>query len=153
MIMDEFLKVLDENLQYIRHEIIGGTIYLYVISIQEELDCPYCGKPSLRVHSKYTRSFQDLPLQDKKVIIVINNKKMFCDNPKCEKTTFAETFEFLPPKGKKSKRLLDKITNISLTVSSITASSLLRDGIADVGKSTICNMLKKTKSQLYGKRK
>ena len=151
--MDEFIIDLDKNLKYSNHEIIDGTIYLHVFSIRKELNCPYCGEPSSRVHSRYTRSFQDLPIQDKKLIVVINNKKMFCDNRKCEKTTFAETFEFLPPKGKKSKRLLDKITDISLTVSSVTACSLLRDGIADVGKSTICNMLKKTKSQLYGRKK
>jgi len=151
--MDEFINGLDANLRYLRHDILSDTIYLYVFSIRKRLTCPYCGKTSSRVHSKYMRSFQDLPIQDKKLIVVINNKKMFCDNPKCKKTTFAETFEFLPSKGKKSKRLLDKITDISLNVSSVTASSLLRDGIADVGKSTICNMLKKTKSQLYGKKR
>jgi len=150
--MDEFIKGLDASLEYSKHEVIGRTIYLYVYSTREKLVCPYCGKSSSRVHSKYDRSFQDLPLQDKKLVVVINNKKMFCDNAKCKKRTFAETFEFLPRKGKKSKRLLEKITDISLNVSSITASSLLRDGIADVGKSTICNMLKKTKSQLYGKK-
>ena len=151
--MDEFIIDLDKNLKYLKHEVIGGTIYLHVFSIWKELKCPYCGEASSRVHSRYTRSFQDLPIQEKKLIVVINNKKMFCDNPKCGKTTFAEAFEFLPPKGKKSKRLLDKITDISLNVSSVMASSLLRDGIADVGKSTICNMLKKTKFQLYGEKK
>ena len=151
--MDEFIAGLDKNIKYLKHETIGGTIHLHVFSIRKELNCPYCGETSSRVHSRYTRSFQDLPMQDKKLIVVINNRKMFCDNPKCGKTTFAETFEFLRPKGKKSKRLLDKIMDISLNVSSVTASSLLRNGIADVGKSTICNMLKKTKLQLYEKKK
>lgn len=68
---------------------------------------------------------------------------MFCVNPDCPHTTFAKTFAFLPPKGKKSQRLQDKIVNMSLHVSSLTASELLKNGIADVGKSTICNLLKK----------
>jgi len=143
--MDEIIKGLDACLEYLMHEEIDGTIFLHVYSIRKEPVCPYCGEPSSRVHSRYTRSFQDLPIQDKKVVVVIDNRKMFCDNPKCKKRTFAETYGFLQPKGKKTKRLLEKITDISLNVSSITASSLLRDGIADVGKSTICNMLKKTK--------
>jgi transposase len=151
--MDEFIKSLDKDLEYLEHELIGGTIYLHVYSIRKKVVCPYCGKSSSRVHSRYTRSFQDLPIQDKKLVVVINNRKMFCDNPKCERTTFAETYGFLLPKGKKSRRLLDKITDISLNVSSVTASSLLRGGIADVGKSTICNILKKTKSRLYGKKR
>ena len=151
--MDEFIKGLDADLRCLRHEVIEDTIYMYVFSIREKPACPYCGKSSSRVHSKYERSLQDLPIQDKKLVVVINNRKMFCDNPKCKKTTFAQTYEFLSPKGKKSKRLLNRITDISLNVSSITASSLLRDGIADVGKSTICNMLKKTKSLMYEKKR
>ena len=141
--MDEFIKLLDENLDYLKHRMIGDTIYIYVASNRKELICPYCGKPSSKVHSTYERSFQDLPIQGKKVIVIINNRKMFCKNQECSYTTFAETFEFLPHKAKKSKRLTDEIINLSLNISSITASGLLRDGIADVGKSTICNLLKK----------
>jgi hypothetical protein len=104
------------------------------------------------VHSRYKRSFQDLPVQDKKLIVEIDNRKLFCDNPDCKNVTFAETFSFLPAKGKKSKRLLDKIIDVSLTVSSVTASALLRDGVVDIGKSTICNMLKKKSFQIYKKK-
>ena len=32
---------------------------------------------------------------------------MFCVNPDCPHTTFVETFAFLPPKGKKSRRVID----------------------------------------------
>ena len=114
--MEKFIKGLDKNLRYERDEIVGDTYYLYTASTKKKTECPYCGQSSSRVHSTYIRSFQDLPIQDKKVIIVIKNRKMFCDNPKCHKTTFAETFSFLPPKGKKSKRLIEKIIDISLNV-------------------------------------
>ena len=150
--MDELIKRLDENLQYVSHEIVDDTLFLKVVSTRNELACPKCGHYSMRTHSRYIRSFQDLPIQDKKVVVVIDNRKMFCDNPECKNTTFAETFSFLPPKGKKSKRLLDKIMEVSLSVSSLTATAILRNGVADVGKSTICNMLKKTRSQIYGKK-
>ena len=141
--MKEFIKLLDKHLDYIQHEIVGDTIYIYVRSNQKELVCPYCGMPSVRKHIVYKHSFQDLPIMGKKTKIVLENRKMFCVNPDCPHTTFAETFSFLPPKGKKSRRLQDKIVDISLNVSSLTAAELLKDGIADVGKSTICNLLKK----------
>ena len=150
--MDELIKGLDECLKYVKHEIIGDTLYLYAVSAREIAACPYCGQPSSRVHSTYSRSLQDLPIQDKKVILVLTNKKLFCGNPDCKNTTFAETFAFLPRKGKKSKRLLNKILEVSLRVSSVSAAALLRNGVVDVGKSTICTMLKKTKSQLYGRK-
>jgi transposase len=141
--MDEFIKLLDRNLEYVSHEIIDDTIYIKVISIREEVVCPFCGQPSSKIHSYYDRSFQDLPIQNKKVMVILSNRKMFCYNPDCKNTTFAETFEFLPAKAKKTKRLEDEIINLSMNVSSITASSILSTRVAKVGKSTICNLLKK----------
>ncbi len=138
--MDEFIKLLDENLNYVSHEIVGDTIFIHVISNREKVICPYCGKPALKAHSHYERRFQDMPMQGKKVQIVLHNRKMFCDNPKCNYVTFAERFIFLPANAKKTQRLKDEIINISINVSSITAANLLRSHIADVGKSTICKL-------------
>lgn len=141
--MDEFIKLLDEHLDYLEHEIIDDRVIIYVASNRKEAVCPYCGYKSTKVHSTYERSFQDLPVMGRKSRIVINNRKLFCLNPDCGHTTFAETFDCLPPKGKKTKRLLEKIVDVSLGVSSVNAADILKDGIADVGKSTICSLLKK----------
>lgn len=141
--MDEFIKLLDTNLDYIYHEIIGDTIVIHVASNKKEVICPYCGCTSSKKHSVYKRSFQDLPVMGMKSRIILSNRKMFCTNPECSHTTFAETFSFIKPKAKKSNRLLDKIIDVSLNVSSLNAADILKNGIADVGKSTICNLLKK----------
>lgn len=141
--MDEFIKMLDEHLDYVSHEIVGDSIMIHVISNRREVICPYCNAPSGKAHSTYGRSFQDLPVMGMKTQIIIDNRKMFCLNPDCSHTTFAETFDFLQPKGKKTERLLDKIADISLNTSSVAAADILRDGIVDVGKSTVCNLLKK----------
>lgn len=141
--MDEFIKLLDPGLDYVGHELLDDTIIIRVISNRKELPCPYCGCSSSKKHSVYERSFQDLPVMGKKSRIMLENRKMFCLNPECNHTTFAETFDFIKPKAKKSNRLLDTIIDISLNVSSLSAADILRNGIADVGKSTICNLLKK----------
>jgi transposase len=141
--MDEFIKLLDESLNYVSHEIVGDTIFIHVVSNRQKVICPYCGKPSVKAHSYYKRRFQDMPMQGKKVQIILHNRKMFCDNPECKYATFAERFIFLPANAKKTQRLKDEIINISMNVSSITAAGLLRNHIADVGKSTICKLLKK----------
>ena len=141
--MDELMKLLDKNLQYISHEIIDNTIFINVVSNREDVMCPFCGITSSKTHSHYKRSFQDLPIQGKKVRVILNNRKMFCSNADCNHITFAEKFSFLTFKGKKTKRLEDEIINISMNVSSLTATYLLRNSVADVGKSTICNLLKK----------
>jgi transposase len=122
---------------------LTDTIFIRVQSIRKQVICPFCGQPSSKTHSRYDKSFQDLPMQNKKVIIILSNRKMFCLNPDCNHTTFAETFDFLPAKAKKTKRLEDKIINIAMNVSSLTASAILKTNVAKVGKSTICNLLKK----------
>ena len=152
--MTDIIRMLDENLTYLEHRIIGDYIIVMVESNREEISCPHCGKPSSRVHSTYERSFQDLPIQGKKVYINIVNRKYFCDNRDCLNTTFAESFDCLKPKAKKSERLIDEIMKVSVEVSSVSASRMLKDGVADVSKSTICDMLKKNNRSVgQGKRR
>ena len=141
--MNELVKELCEDFEYIRHETDGDLIYIYVESNREVGECPYCGTKSGRRHSHYERRFRDLPMQGKKVEIVLNNIKYFCPNPDCGHKTFAEVFGCLPFKGKRSRRLTEAIIDLSLNVSSITAAATLGKGTADVGKSTICNLLKR----------
>lgn len=135
--------MLDNNLKLNNYEIIDDTIYMHVESTKEIMHCPSCGAMSTRVHSHYERSFQDLPIQGKKVVVILNNRKMFCNNPECERTTFAETFTFLGHKSKKTHRLEDEILNVSNNMSSIAAQRVLRSDVANVSKSTICLLLKK----------
>jgi transposase len=141
--MQELVELLCRDFEYVTHQICGDTLYINVKSRRTEAKCPYCGMISRRVHSRYERRFGDLPMQGKKVDIVLDNRKYFCKNPECTKKTFAESFECLPFKGKRSRRLTEAIIELSLNVSSVRASSILKKGTADVGKSTICNLLKK----------
>lgn len=144
--MNEFIKLLDKNLEFVSYEIIDDTIYINTVSNRSEAICPFCGEVSTKVHSHYPKSFQDLPIQGKKVLIILNNRKMFCNNPMCSNKTFAEKFDFISPKGKKTNRLENEIISLSLNLSSVTASKYLKRSIVNVGKSTICNLLKKERS-------
>lgn len=75
--MEELIKILDDSLKYLRHEIDEHVIYIYVTSERDKVKCPFCGKETSKVHSRYKRTFQDLQIQGKKVIIVLFNRKMF----------------------------------------------------------------------------
>ncbi len=141
--MNNIIKFLDNNLEYLVHEMVEDTIYITVVSNRTLVECPDCSKESKKLHSYYMRSFQDLPIQDKKVIIIIKNRKFICENRECSKTTFSESFNCVEFKSKKSKRLIKYIVDLSMRVSSIDASNILRKNVVNVGKSTIYNILKK----------
>lgn len=144
--MDEFIKLLDKSLDYVSHEIIDDICYITVTSNRVEAKCPFCGIKSSKAHSTYDKSFQDLPIQGKKVKVILSNRKMFCLNLDCRHKTFAERFEFLPNKAKKTKRLEDEIVRLSLNCSSVATSEILKKNVVEVSKSTICNLLKKRRT-------
>jgi len=141
--MDEIIKLLDHHLDYVNHEIIENTMYISVESNREKVRCPHCNNLSTKIHSRYNKSFQDLPIQGMKVVIVLINRKYFCKNIKCDYTTFAETFDFIGKKSKKTKRLEKEIINLATNVSSVAASKFLSKNVVNIGKSTICELLKK----------
>ena len=141
--MEELIRLLDEQLQYDGHEINGNEIDIRVSSKNTEAVCPYCGALSKKVHSHANRTIRDLPIQGKKVKLVLEVNKYFCKNPDCSRKTFAERFKFFEPNATRTNRLQEEILRVALTQSSVAASKYLRASVTDVGKSTICSMLKK----------
>ena len=85
-----------------------------------------------------------MPIQGMKVEVVIRNRKFYCQNAECGHKTFAESYESLPRMARRSRRLTQAIVHTAINTSSITASKMLGEGTADIGKSTICRLLKKS---------
>jgi len=141
--MEELIRLLDNDLQYEGYDIQGDDLFLHISSSRKEANCPYCKQPSGQVHSRKRRTLKDLPIQGKKVKLLLDQRKFFCINDACRKTTFAERFGFYAPKATKTNRLQEEILRVAMTQSSLAASRYLRKSVADVGKSTICNLLKK----------
>jgi transposase len=73
--MDEIVKLLDENLDYVSHEIREDVMYITVKPNKAEVACPFCGVASSKVHSAYQRTIQDLPIQGKKNSILAHCEK------------------------------------------------------------------------------
>lgn len=142
--MINFIKALDQSLEYEKHEVCDDMIFIYVHSMLKSARCPYCGFWSQRCHSRYKREFQDVPfIKGKSTIIILNNRKMFCDNPDCKQITFAETGSFIERKSKKTARLIQEILDVSKNKSLFEAEKNLRGKHIKVGKSTIHEILKK----------
>lgn len=141
--MKDLITELDKNFEYVNHELAGGYLLLRVRSNRETVVCPYCHTPSKRVHSIRDRVLQDLPTMEHKTQIILEQRKMFCDSPDCGHKTFSERFDCIRPYARKSKRLCDKIIDISLGLSTVEAARTLNNGICDIGRETISNLQKK----------
>ncbi len=106
-------------------------MYIKVTSSRKIFIYLHCKTESKRIHSNYIKTFQNLPIQDKKVIIILDNRKFFCKNNECSKKIFA-CIDF---KSKKSKRLIEYIINISMKLSIIDTSKVLEKSGVRVSKS------------------
>ena len=141
--MDEFIKLLDPAYELIQYRIKENKVIFHIASIITELECPFCGRKTSKVHSTYQREIQDLPMQGKKVILLVDTRKMRCMNPDCSHKTFSEKHPFVTAKSKKTNRLIQNILYTSSQLSSLNASKLLKSENITVCKSSICDLLKK----------
>lgn len=148
--MKEMIKMLDKKLRYEKHKINSEEIRIWVKSRQKVLTCPWCGRKSKKVHSTYSRTIQDMPISGKKVYIEITSRKMFCSSADCRRKTFAEQYDFVGAKGKKSLRLEKEIINIARNSSSTEAARMLNRSTVKISSGTVRNLLKKMESPKSG---
>ncbi|MDE5587511.1 MAG: transposase family protein [Acetatifactor sp.] len=70
--MDALIQLLDKNYELYDCRIRDSDIIMEIVSKINRFFCPYCGHPSDRVHSRYQREVQDLPIQGKRVILRVS---------------------------------------------------------------------------------
>ena len=145
MELDELIKELDSKLVVTKKEIKDNIMYIYCETKKQSTKCKYCGEESENVHSVYTRTISDLPIQKYKVKLVITVKKYFCNNPKCNHTTFAEALDFVEKNALRTKRLDEYIKEVGLKNSSIEARNQITNSHVEISSNTILRILKKTK--------
>lgn len=68
--------------------------------------CPDCRAPSGRVHSRYGRRLADAPCGGRGVVIELSVRRLFCDNSKCRRVTFAEQIQGLTCRSALALKLL-----------------------------------------------
>ena len=144
--MEAVISSLDKNYRLSDTRITDSEIILYIASAQKQFCCPYCGTMTDRVHSYHTREIQDLPISERKTILIVTTRKMKCMNPECSHKIFAERHPFVSPNAQKTNRLIERILKISSEMSSVCSSKLLKSENIIIGKSSICTLLKKNAS-------
>ena len=142
MNFEELLKDLDDDLTIKQCEKIENTIYITCEKNTNAM-CPYCNELSTNVHSKYTRTIVDLPMQNKNVKLLLITRKFFCTNKKCNHKTFSQRFDFVSPKAVRTKRLDDYINKMGLRDNSMDTVRNLKELGVLVSSNTVLRIVKK----------
>ena len=72
------------------HEPARPAITLTLRSRRRTTRCPSCERRARRVHSRYERALADLPWGDHAIVLRLRVRRLFRDNPRCERRIFAE---------------------------------------------------------------
>src|SRR5215510_6387630 len=73
-------------------QITPHAITLCLRATAQAAPCPLCALPASRVHSRYTRSALDLPLQGRPVVLRLAARRFFCRTAGCPRRVFCEQF-------------------------------------------------------------
>jgi len=80
------------------------VIRVRITTTAPSIVCPHCGETSVRVHSRYQRTVQDLPWIGTVVQVQCCVRRFFCQNANCAQKTFSEPLE--PLISKYSRRTM-----------------------------------------------
>jgi transposase len=81
------------RLDYVSAE--ADLLTAVVSSRRSAVECPDCGKPAKRVHSRYRRRLADRPWNGIRVRLQLHARRWFCDRPDCSRRIFTERFSGL----------------------------------------------------------
>ena len=82
-----------------------GRVDISVAPVARSAQCPVCGRPSRRVHSRYSRKSADLPWHGAPVVFRARVRRFFCDETSCERGIFCERLPEVADHTRKTGRL------------------------------------------------
>jgi transposase len=106
--------------------------------------CPCCETTSSRVHSRYVRTVDDLPMHGRRVRLRLTVRRFFCDNEGCARRTFAERFDGVAETyARKTSRLVEALCEIGFACGG-EGGSRLADALGMVvSGDTLLNLIRR----------
>ena len=113
--------------------------------------CPFCGRRTERVHSRYQRTVTDLPWCGIAVEIRIHARRFFCDEPSCERRIFCERLPEVAARARKTGRLEEALLAIVLELGGRAGARLAAELGLVVGRDALLRRAKSAPLQDSGK--
>lgn len=98
-----------------------------------------------KVHQKYDKTIQDLPINNKDVTLIIKSNVYRCDENKCNHFSFNEHYDLFGALDKKTRRLIQYIIELSKNETCRGVAKILNDQGIIISKATVNNIYNKYK--------
>ncbi len=125
------------------HEPAQPTITLILRSRQRTIRCPLCCRRASRVHSRYERTLADLPWGEHAIVLRLRVRRLFCDNPHCERRIFAERLPGIAaPWSRRTARLTGRLTSVGLALGGAAGARLSRELLVPTARNTLLRLIR-----------
>lgn len=128
-----------------RVEVGAVAITLTVRRVSLESACPFCGRISRRIHSRYWRSLADLPSHGQLVRLRLAVHRFRCIDQYCRRRIFAERLggTIAPASARRTTRLECIIHHLGLALGGRAGASLARRLVLPVSKDTLLRAIRR----------
>jgi transposase len=120
----------------------GGLLRIRGRARADGAVCPACGRSSRRVHSRYERRLADAAIGGRRVVLWLQVRRLFCDDPDCVKTTFAEQVPGLTARyARKTTLLAGVLQDIAVALAGRAGARLARALCMPVSRPALLRLL------------
>ncbi|KRF67237.1 transposase [Bacillus sp. Soil768D1] len=134
----------DPHLELVDVSPSSDSLIFTVQSTRSSASCPECQKNTSRIHSRYARSVQNLPVSGQPVKLLILSKKWFYDQPDCSVRIFTERYEGIPAKGRRTSRTEDVLRKMAFSTICLTAEKVAHGAHIPVSHDTLLAIVQRT---------
>jgi transposase len=126
-------------------EVGANVVEFAARSPQKEANCPSCGSPSHRVHSKYHRLLSDLPSHGRAIRIRLLVRRFRCMQTACSTRIFAERLagDVAPPFSRRTSRLERIVHHLGLSLGGRPAAELAERLMFPVSNDTLLRVVRR----------
>lgn len=109
--------------------------------------CPDCATWSDRVHSRYIRKLNDLPIGGRSVQLAVRARRFYCDAVSCHRMTFAERFDgVVAPMARRTSRLDEIVFCLAIALGGRPAAALAGRFDIKISNDTLLRTVRRRRS-------
>lgn len=124
---------------------VGENFHILLRSRCSVGTCPDCGRPTRRVQSRYVRRPSDLPLSGRRVILLIEARRFWCDVVVCGRRIFCEQFNkgVLTRYSRRTQRLETIVHQLGLALGGRPGAAFAQRLMMPVSKDTLLRVVRR----------